>query len=358
MRRSIRTAFVCLIVAAITLQPAMACDFCHGWGGDYYYAPVYDGPVVYDGGCCGCGYETVIYDDCCSSCCDGVVSEGLQDETIQPPATASPAITTPPPATQPMTTPAIPPQPPATTETPAVQPALPPAATQPGTTEAPKTAEPGGLFGTEPSTTTPPPATPPQTTPPVATPPAAQPTTPAKPDEGLFGTPAEKPATPPAATPPAGTQPPAKSPADELFGGTSTTTQKPETPPAPEAKPAEKPATPPPASDEKGKAEEKKSDEGLFGGAPSVLHEAGGLASGEMRLWTDNTGSFSCHGRLVQFVNGHVRVLKDNGRMTTVPLARLSARDLEFVNRQASAQQKAELGKTARAMVAIPMVSN
>jgi hypothetical protein len=65
-----------------------------------------------------------------------------------------------------------------------------------------------------------------------------------------------------------------------------------------------------------------------------------------MRQWNDNTGSFSCRGRLVRFLNGYVRIVKENGRTTTVPLARLSARDLEFVNRQASAQ-RAELGKTA-----------
>ncbi len=56
--------------------------------------------------------------------------------------------------------------------------------------------------------------------------------------------------------------------------------------------------------------------------------------------WTDNTGTFSCRGRLVRFQEGNVRLLKDNGRTTTVPLARLSTVDLEFVNRQASALQR------------------
>jgi len=106
--------------------------------------------------------------------------------------------------------------------------------------------------------------------------------------------------------------------------------------------------------DEKPKTEEK---DPLFGAAPSVLHEAGGLASDEMRLWTDNSGKFSCHGRLVRFNDGQVRLLKENGRTATVSLARLSTGDLEFVNRQASAQQ-AEVGKTAQSPAMMPTFAN
>ena len=42
---------------------------------------------------------------------------------------------------------------------------------------------------------------------------------------------------------------------------------------------------------------------------------------------------------------------------TTVPLARLSTGDLEFVNRQASAQQ-AEVGKTAHSPAMMPILAN
>lgn len=140
-------------------------------------------------------------------------------------------------------------------------------------------------------------------------------------------------------------------------------TPKPADKPAtPESKPADKsadkPATPP--ANDKSKPEEKKKEEkkdDLFGSAPSVLHEAGGLASEEMREWTDNTGTFSCRGRMVQFTNGHVRLMKDNGHTATVPLARLSTPDLEFVNRQASAQ-RAELAKTAQSPVTLPVLAN
>jgi hypothetical protein len=151
------------------------------------------------------------------------------------------------------------------------------------------------------------------------------------------------------------------SPKDEPKSGKETTTKKVETPAAPEAKPAGKPAAP--AEEKKPadslKKDEKKTEEKdpLFGSAPSVLHEAGGLASNEMRLWTDNTGSFTCQARLVRFSDGHVRLLKDNGHTTTVPLARLSTGDLEFVNRQASAQ-RAEIGKTAQAPVVMPSIAN
>ncbi len=139
----------------------------------------------------------------------------------------------------------------------------------------------------------------------------------------------------------------------------STTTNKPaEKAAAPAAKPAEKPAAAPAGTD-KNKPEEKKKDatDDLFGVSPSVLHEAGGLASSEMRLWSDNTGTFSCQGRLLQFLDGRVRLLKANGHTTTVPLARLSTRDLEFVNRQASAKQ-AEVHRTAQTPVMIPAFAN
>jgi hypothetical protein len=224
---------------------------------------------------------------------------------------------------------------------------------------------------TTPPATTTPATTPPAAPPPATTPPAEKPAEPAD----LFGAPAETPAaTPPATTPPAETPkaetppatPPAPSATDDLFGtpsteasATPTTTNKPaEEPAATETKPAE------PSAEEKktdeNKADEKKAEEEkdpLFGASPSVLHEAGGLASNELRLWKDNTGKFSCQGRLVQFRNGHVRLMKDNGRTTTVPLARLSNRDLEFVNRQAAAHQ-AELGKTAHAPAALPALAN
>jgi hypothetical protein len=77
------------------------------------------------------------------------------------------------------------------------------------------------------------------------------------------------------------------------------------------------------------------------------MREAGGLDSSEMRMWVDNTGKYSVNARLIRFLDGHVRLMKDTGRTTTVALNRLSERDLEFVNRQASAQ-KATAVQTAQ----------
>jgi hypothetical protein len=73
------------------------------------------------------------------------------------------------------------------------------------------------------------------------------------------------------------------------------------------------------------------------------LREAGGLASNEMRMWVDNTGHYSVNARLIRFAGNSVQLMKDNGRTTTVRLNRLSERDLQFVNRQASAQKSATM---------------
>lgn len=92
-------------------------------------------------------------------------------------------------------------------------------------------------------------------------------------------------------------------------------------------------------------AEEEEDD--LFGGFGMILQEPGGIDSGEMRTWVDNTGSFSCQGRIAQVMDGQVQLLKKNGRTSTVPFYRLSRTDLEFVHRQASAQKSDSVAKTA-----------
>src|SRR5216117_3855406 len=94
MRRSMRSVFVCLLVAMMMYQPAVACHSCGGWGGGYD-APVYYGPEVYGGGCCGCGYETVVYNSCdnCGSCCgaEAVVTEGAEAIQVPAPSTTVPS---------------------------------------------------------------------------------------------------------------------------------------------------------------------------------------------------------------------------------------------------------------------------
>jgi hypothetical protein len=208
----------------------------------------------------------------------------------------------------------------------------------------------------------------------------------ADPLEGLFPTgtgtrggattpPATTPTTP-ATTPPTGF--------DDLFremppagaGGAPTT------PAAGGAPPAGGGATPTGGATPAGGATDTKSAdplEGLFGtptggGATTppasggatpdpfkssaILREEGGLASDQNREWVDNTGRYATRGRLVSFLDGHVRLLKDNGRTTTVPLARLSENDLEFVNRQASAQRAIQVAERAASEVGTPLAAN
>ena len=49
------------------------------------------------------------------------------------------------------------------------------------------------------------------------------------------------------------------------------------------------------------------------------------------RLWTDNSGQFRVQGRLVLILDGKVRLLKETGRTTTVPLERLSQPDRAYI---------------------------
>jgi len=158
----------------------------------------------------------------------------------------------------------------------------------------------------------------------------------------LFG-PATTPSEP---VPPAGAPTPATTPAeepDDLFGAPPATEEQPA---EMEKKPAETPAEEPPAA-----------EEDIFGRSRDILRQPGGLASTEMRTWVDNTGNYSCRGRIVRFLDGHVRLLKDNGRTTTVPLHRLSRSDLEFVYRQARAQQREGI-QTVQLPVVMPPLDN
>jgi hypothetical protein len=260
--------------------------------------------------------ETVVpHDPAPTAPIDAVITEPTQPapQTQQPSQVERPVETTP-------TIPVVP-QEPAPVETVPVEPVLPPQTTEPGQ----------DLFGEpEQPTTTPPAETPVET--------------PTEEPADLFGAPEEPAATPPVeeTTPPADTIPPAEPPADEsgdLFGEPAATEPTDEMPADTEEAPAEPPTEEPPTPAD---------EDDIFGtGTSSVLRVPGGLASMEMRTWVDNTGKYSCRGRLVRFLDGQVQLIKDNGRSTTVPLHRLSADDLNFVNRQASAQQ-AEAFQTAQ----------
>jgi hypothetical protein len=50
-----------------------------------------------------------------------------------------------------------------------------------------------------------------------------------------------------------------------------------------------------------------------------------------MRQWVDNSGEFRVKGRLILILEGKVRLLKETGRTTTVPMERLSDADRRYV---------------------------
>jgi hypothetical protein len=52
----------------------------------------------------------------------------------------------------------------------------------------------------------------------------------------------------------------------------------------------------------------------------------------EFRSWIDNTGSYEVKARLVMIYPDRVRLLKDNGKHTTVPFSRLCESDRDYVN--------------------------
>jgi SLA1 homology domain 1, SHD1 len=52
----------------------------------------------------------------------------------------------------------------------------------------------------------------------------------------------------------------------------------------------------------------------------------------EFRTWTDNTGDYRVKGRLVMIYPDRIRLLKDNGKYSTVPYTRLSETDQDYVN--------------------------
>jgi hypothetical protein len=113
----------------------------------------------------------------------------------------------------------------------------------------------------------------------------------------------------------------------------------------------EEPKTEEPAAEEPKTEEPKKPAKGtddLFGppkvsklpvpvaATPARVQDDGSIQfDGDDRDWLDNTGRHGCRGRLVLILDGKVRILKDNGKTSTVAMRRLSFADVEYVNTQA-----------------------
>ena len=169
---------------------------------------------------------------------------------------------------------------------------------------------------------------------PAATEPAAEP---APAGDDIFGAPpaATEPAADPFGAPPAeeeGAEPATttdgNSP-DDLFGA------------SPTAEEASEPAA----------TTDGDSLDDLFGAPPAAEEAAepaadpfGAAETLPTRLWTDNTGTFQVRGRLAVILETKIRILKDNGRYTTVPLRRLSDADQDYV--------EARLGEQGDSLIA------
>ena len=88
-------------------------------------------------------------------------------------------------------------------------------------------------------------------------------------------------------------------------------------------------------------AEEEDPLDDLFGevGRPDVLSVPGGLRGSASRTWTDNTAKYHCEARLLGVEQGKIVLAQANGKISHVPLRRLSDRDLGFVYQQVVAQR-------------------
>jgi hypothetical protein len=117
---------------------------------------------------------------------------------------------------------------------------------------------------------------------------------------------------------------------DDLFGAPA----KPATP-APAA--PEAPAAPAPAAPAKPAADDPFAD-------PFKISADGQLP---VRMWSDNTGTFQVEGRLIAILPDHVRLLKSNGRTTTVPKRRLSDADSTYVEEAAARHGASLIGQVA-----------
>ncbi|MGI8978369.1 MAG: SHD1 domain-containing protein [Pirellulaceae bacterium] len=68
----------------------------------------------------------------------------------------------------------------------------------------------------------------------------------------------------------------------------------------------------------------------LFGAAPTTPAKGAPAASG-LRTWSDTTGKFRIEAELVNLEDGSVNLKKKSGEVVSVPLAKLSKADQEFV---------------------------
>ena len=121
------------------------------------------------------------------------------------------------------------------------------------------------------------------------------------------------------------------------------------TPPATDTAPLEQEESP---AEQGEPAEESDPLDDLFSNAnlPALLQKPGGLQSAFNRAWTDNTAKYHCQARLLGLSQGVVVLAQSNGKISHVPLRRLSDRDLNFVYQQVVAKREmlAQQGEAER----------
>ena len=351
MRRELRAVLVATLVAVLVIDPATACHYCGNYWGYWEPCGGYCEPVS----CCGgCEYE-VVHSAPCG--CDGDVdyegpsSDSAPHEMQQPSGEPMMPHSGPTDVRRPvdrMPAPRLP----ADLTPPQDEPMRPsrdePMMEEPAARSTPTADE---LFGPlppaepaddmfAPSET---PAMPPEEEPPAReeeTPatddryaPAEEPSEPS--DDDMFAPSTDEPSEP---MPTDDAEEPAEEPADEGFDFFDAPTGESE--PATEEEPME---------EEEPAAPAEQDDNDIFGGFGAILREPGGFASDELRRWVDDTGRYSCRGRLLRVLDGKVQLLKENGRTTTVTFGRLCQNDIEFIHRQASAQRDEVFGQTVQA---------
>jgi hypothetical protein len=359
MGRVFRIGLVLTMVMFLAIDTSIAGCLVRRWRANYYWSqPSYAGwcppdpcGTVYMNSCSGVVSYPIVDQSCCSP---GVVHQGVPvearpAETIPgtPSRTERPITPEPTPSDAPDTD--LPPESDALDEPQAEVEETPPATVPDngfGELESDRPTDDGDLDALlEPSTETP--STTPETTPDATTPSAdtAPPST-------------DTPADTPAETPPAEES----DPLGDLFDDSSTSTEQP-------ADDGARVANNPEETDQEGEApadgsapgdllnsNEKAGElEDLFDDSSSVQPRSGestpAVASPKpanesttvpavaqqkelpIRRWIDNTGSYSAIGRLVSVSETHVRLLKINGRYSTVPKNRLSQNDLRYVDR-------------------------
>jgi hypothetical protein len=81
--------------------------------------------------------------------------------------------------------------------------------------------------------------------------------------------------------------------------------------------------------------------------SPDLIVDQPAVVETPMRKWVDNTGGFTVVGRLIVIGDGHVQLLKENGRTTTVPVRRLSLADRDYVQTMMAKHGQGAIGRVA-----------